>query len=151
MAENSLREQILVSVKSQLEKVKNAKTIIRTFPQLSDLDEFGMSQFPVIALVGGLPDPQETKWSGRSHHTVDKFHSLLAVSVWVYDHTGEEADTRLSELADDVWAQLWANPTLSSLGLRMELAFDPEVGHFPPYVAFKLTANFTYEHTTGGI
>ena len=79
MADNSKREQIILANKVLLETVSSITTVKRTLQSHSDLQEFAGPQFPLCAIVGRLPDPQEKK-SGRDV-VVDQLISELKIAI----------------------------------------------------------------------
>ena len=59
MAKNSKREQIIVYHVNMVSKIPSIKYVTRTQKSLSELAAFAITQFPVAAVVGGLPVPLE--------------------------------------------------------------------------------------------
>ena len=59
MAANSLRERILVQLVSTVSDVEAISTVRRTKQSYAKLKEFAVTQFPVVAIVGRLPQPLE--------------------------------------------------------------------------------------------
>lgn len=150
MGLNSTREQILDYHVTQLGRLGSITTVKRVLLSYSDLAQFAVTQFPVAAVVGGLPVPNE-KMSDRSRPTVDLIISDLSISTIVYIQDNEDPDQKLSEIADDVWVKLYSFPTYNSLALGTVLRFEPEPEYWNPYLAFKITSTVTYKHSTGGI
>ena len=86
MAKNSIREQILVyHEKYLIGKVKSISHVVRVMPKYSDLQNFAVPQFPVAAVVGRLPVPNE-KISSRDGSSVDLIISLLKIDNFIF-HT----------------------------------------------------------------
>ena len=151
MAKNSLREQILVYHKVKLlQKIGSIKTIIRTIPSYAELQNFAVTQSPLVAMVGKLPVPRE-KMSSRTRETVDIIISDLKIENYVYIQTREDQDTVISNIVDDVWVKCYSDPSYGGLVHGTLLEVTEDVGQWDPFVAFKLTSIITYKHSTGGI
>jgi len=150
MGTNSKREQILVYHAAQLGQLSSITTVKRTLQSYADLARFAVTQFPVAAVVGGLPVPNE-KMSGRVRSTVDVIISDLNVDTYIYIQDNENPDTKLSEVADDVWVKLYSFPTYNGLAFGTILNFEATPEYWEPYLAFKITSTVTYKHSTGGI
>jgi hypothetical protein len=152
VAENSKREQMLEALRLLFEDLDSLKTVQRIRPSFADLGNFASTQLPVLALVAGLPKPQE-KWSGRVQGTPDKFRSVLVCEMYVYALANVDPDSMVSNLADDIWAKLYSLPNLGMPNTVLQVEIEPtvSVGHFDPYVVFKMDAHITYIHGTGGI
>lgn len=151
MAKNSLRERILVYHEKQLlNKIKSISHVIRTIPSYSDLQQFAVTQFPLIAMVGKLPVPRE-KMSDRSREAVDVIISDLSIENFVYMQQREDVDSLISEIVDDVWTKCYSDPSYGGLVWGTTLEATGDVAYWDPFVAFKLISKITYKHTTGGI
>lgn len=160
MAEDSLREQIIVANLDKLKELITIKTFQRVRPAFNDLGNFSGEQFPVIATHAGLPKPVE-KVSSREPGRVDLFRSELLISLFCYAMENVDPDTKISDLADDIWAKLYEDVTLEAFGtnphtnqgLTLGLAISPEVqtGIWDPYIVFRMDCTYTYVHGTGGI
>ncbi len=155
MAANSKRERIIAKVVTLLETLATIETVVRRKQTYSELDDFAVTQLPVAAVVGRMP---KSSSSGVSTHisrrtSVDIVISELRIDVYVYAQDKETPDTTISDLADDLWALLYADQTLGMKGtvvsLRLELEENPE--YWEPFLAFKLTVVVKYKHDTGGI
>ena len=152
MAENSIREAILASLEDAMRKVALAKTITRTWPSFAAMENFSETEFPVIAVVGGLPDPAEYKRSARRKAGVEWFRSVLKVSIFLYDRsTTAKCDTRLSDLADEVWKKFWLEPTFGGYVEECSASFPELPETIDPYIASRMSVSLKYLHTTGGI
>lgn len=152
MASDSTREKIAAALKTAVAKITSVKTVTRTWPSLASLAQFGDPQFPVIAVVAGLPVPFEFKRSGRRPSTVDVVRSALRVSLYLYDRVAEDdGDSRLSDLADDVWAAVWADSTVGGLVDEFSASFPDEVATIDPYIVARLEVRVQYRHDTRGI
>jgi len=151
MASNSKREQILAKVKTPLEAVSAIETVERKPLQgISDLEAWPQTQLPLAVVLGGMPVPSE-KLSDRDIK-LDKVRSTLTATIVVYALDNENPDTKISNLADDVWAALYADMTLGfSWVLSIRLTPDADVAFWEPYAAFSIKAEITYIHTKGGI
>lgn len=151
MAKNSTREQILVyHEKYILKGIKGIAHVIRTLPAYSDLQSFASTQFPLVAMVGKLPVPRE-KMSSRDRSKVDLIISDLAIENYIYLMTREDQDTVISDLVDDLWAKCYSVPDYGGLVLGTVVEVTGDVVQWDPFVAFKITSNVAYKHTTGGI
>ena len=150
MAANSKRERIILADVAIVETIDAITTTVRTLQSYSDLESFAITQFPVAAIVGRLPVPNN-KHSRRYSAAVDQCISDLRVDIFVYFMNNEDADTQLSSLLDDLFAALYTNQSRNDLCLStvLELTENNEVWH--PFAAFKLTCVHTYQHDTGGI
>lgn len=150
MAENSKREQIILRVVEELEQVSSITTVVRKTPNLSDLNMFALTQFPVVAVLGRLPvaDPHI---SGRSKARADRFISSLTVDLFVYFQEREAPDSMISNLADDLWVKLNEDQTKNNLVISTLLKMTENPEYWDPFVAFNMVCNFKYVHTIGGI
>lgn len=154
MAEESKREQIVEYVVGEIEELREARTlghVTRTVPDLATLANFSPAQFPVVALAAGLPVVVGHKEHRQEGFLVDVFLSDLAITLFVFDMINEGVDTRLSFLADELWAKLHEDQTKGGLCYGCAVAFDPAPSYIRPYISFNLTATCNYQHTTGGI
>lgn len=150
MASNSIREQIIVAEKAVLETLTTIKTVSRTRIAFSDLDTIANTQLPMLALVGKLPKPVD-KLSSRQQGVPDKFISELGIDVYCYALANVDPDTMVSTLADDIWTQLFLDPTVGGLALETKITPEVQVGVWDPYIAFKMLCSITYIHGRGGI
>lgn len=151
MARNSIREQLLVyHVKYLIGKVNSIQTVVRTMPNVSDLQQFAVSQFPLAAVVGRVPVPQE-KISSRDGSAVDIIISNLRIDNFIYLQTREEPDSALSSIIDDVWVKCYSDVTYNGIALGTVLEVTEDVEYYDPYIAFRLTSIVKYKHSTGGI
>jgi len=150
MAENSTRERLILADIAIIEAMSpTIRTVKRTMQGHEDLQQFSGPQLPVAAVVGRLPVPIEHK-AGRNGQ-VDQIKSALAVDIFVYFQENEEQDKQLSNMLDEMWRELYTNPTRSGLCLVTALTPNPDYSAWAPYVAFQLTCNHHYIHTPGGI
>lgn len=152
MADNSRREQLLLKLVEELEELSAIKQVTRVQPNtLDDIRRYSSQQMPLVAVIGGVPQPREHK-SSRHSGGVDIVISDLMVELFIYFMDNKTPDSTLSSLLDDIWARLYSNQTL---GFKFchGLTINPkvEVAAWAPYVAFSLSVTITYQHTTGGI
>jgi len=150
MGTNSVREQLILEVKDRLGELAGIKTVMRVMPEYSDLQSFAVTQFPAIAIVGRLPLPVQKK-SSRRPAGVDTFLSQLSLDLYCYLMVNENVDTEISDVLDDIWAKLYADPTRGGLATETEVTMEDNVVYWPPFAAFKVIAKITYQHDTGGI
>lgn len=150
MAANSQREQIIVYNVDLIKTLPSIKTVIRTKQSYSQLQQFAVTQLPLVAVVGRLPKPVE-KVSSRTRVKIDLIISELAIDFFVYFQETVSPDERLSFLADDIWAKLYLDETMGDLVIGTLLTVDEEPEYWDPFVAFRVTATVKYKHTTGGI
>ena len=155
MAINSIREQILQYWIDKFEagedeRTRSFKEIKRMLPNEAELLEFSGSQLPLLAMTGGLPVP-EPLTSGRIQSVRRVFLSKLEVEFTCFAMDNVTPDSTLSDLADDIWVTLYANPTCGGLAIELDVIPEPVVGIWDPYVIFKMTCNIKYKHTIGGI
>jgi len=151
MAKNSKREQILVyHEKYLIGKVKSISHVVRVMPVYSDLQNFAVTQFPLAAVVGRLPVPKE-KISSRDGSAVNVIISSLNIDNYIYLQERENPDSVISEIVDDVWAKCYSNVTYGGLVLSTTLEVTENIEYWDPFIAFKLTTEVVYKHSTGGI
>ncbi len=152
MADNSRREQLLLKLVEALEEISAIRQVTRVQPNtLDDIRRYSSQQMPLVAVIGGVPQPREHK-TGRGPGGVDVVISDLMVELFIYFMDNKNPDSTLSSLMDDIWAKLYSNQTLGfkfCQGLR--ISPKVEIAAWSPYVAFSLSATITYHHTTGGI
>lgn len=153
MANDSKRECIIRTVMDELESLSIIKTVVRGKKTHQDLQQFALPQFPVAAVVGGLPRPVEKK-SSRVRGGVDLIKSTLAISVFVYDQVNvidDDTEEKISSIADDVWRVLYADPLKNNLCLETLLTIEDDPEYWEPFLAIRIVVNSIYLHTTGGI
>lgn len=150
MAENSIREQLILSDIAIAESISAISVVVRTIQTYSDLQSFAITQFPVAAIVGRLPIPAN-KFSGRIKSSIDQVISNLRVDLYVYFMNNENSDSMLSNLLDDMWVALHTNPTRNNLCLTTRLEMTEDIQIYAPYGAFRITCVHEYKHDTGGI
>lgn len=150
MANDSKREQIILHVISEIEEIDSIKTVVRKMQAHSDLQEFAVTQFPVVAVVGRLPVPAEHV-AGRGAGRADRMISELAVDLYIYFQDVVSPDSTVSCLADDLWAKINVDQTKNKLVISTLLRMTENPEYWAPFVAFKMSCNFKYVHTIGGI
>lgn len=156
MAEGSKRELIILELISNIEDISSINTVERVRPSFADLGSFAETQLPLVAIVGKLPRPVP-KRSGRETGIMDKFISDLEIDLFCYAMDNVNPDSKVSDLADDLWAKIYSDPILITddylKGLALEVIVMPEiqVGIWDPYVVFKMVCTYKYVHGTGGI
>lgn len=153
MAENSKRERLIKEVINRMKTVPVIDVVRRAKQTRASLQEFALPQFPIAAVVGGLPKPVEKK-SSRRVAGVDLITSTLPIEIYVYDmynQIDDDLDSKVSSMADDIWKVLYAEPTYGGLAIQtlLTIQYDPE--YWDPFLAFNLTVNIKYLHTTEGI
>jgi hypothetical protein len=153
VAENSKRERLIKEVINRMKTVPVIDVVRRAKQTRASLQEFALPQFPIAAVVGGLPKPVEKK-SSRRVAGVDLITSTLPIEIYVYDmynQIDDDLDSKVSSMADDIWKVLYAEPTYGGLAIQtlLTIQYDPE--YWDPFLAFNLTVNIKYLHTTEGI
>lgn len=152
MAENSIRERILVGMKEDVEELPSIKTVIRRQPSdIEELNKYAAPQFPLVSIVGGVPIPVEHRKTTEKGNKVDIFISELRVETFFYFMNREEPDTQLSNILDDFWVLMYGDQTRGGLALSTDLEPRVEIAVWDPYVAFSVVVKITYIHETGGI
>jgi hypothetical protein len=150
VADNSLREQIIKYIEERLNTLSSIKTVQRVQPTEEELQNFASTQFPVIAIIGGIPQPVAHR-SSRSSGGHDQFKSELKLKMFIYFMDATTPDTTISYLLDDIWKLLYADQTLGGLVSELSLEPDKPVAVWRPYAAFSMECILTYYHTTEGI
>lgn len=150
MGAGSKREQIILQLKSELEEISSIKTVQRIRPSLDELSSFSSAQLPLIAMESGLPLPVQKK-SSRLQGNVDTFISKLEIKVVCYALENVDPDSLISNLADDMWAKIYADPRHNNLCLETEIEPQIQTAIWHPYIAFYFKVSLLYDHTTGGI
>lgn len=156
MAANSKRELIILELVNNIEDISSINTVERVRPNFADLGNFAETQLPLVAVVGKLPKPVP-KRSGRQTGIVDKFISDLEIDLFCYAMENVNPDSKVSDLADDLWAKIHSDPTLitddylKGLTLQVDVMPEIQVGIWDPYVVFKMVCIYKYVHTIGGI
>lgn len=150
MGTNSKREQIIKAVKAELEDVASIRTVQRKLPTYEDLKNFAITQMPVVAMVSGLPvpvpHPNYRVVGGR-----DLFVSEITIGLYCYFQERTDPDTELSNLLDDIWAELYSDPTKGGLVIETTLKPHMHQDFWDPFYAFKVDLILKYSHSTGGI
>ncbi len=148
MASDSKRERILQDVISAVGALSWVGAVVREQPaDPGDLADYAQSQFPLVAVVGQLPKPKQTRRAGKGR----EFVSELEIGLFVYAMEAQTPDERVSSLADDLWAACLADPGRGGLALDTEVLPETEKATYTPYVAFSLVLNTTYTHDASGI
>ena len=150
MATDSIREQIIKYHESQLKSLNSITTVTRVMPTFEEVLNFAVTQFPVAAIVSGLPVPSE-KMSSRNRSDVDIIISDLKIDTFVYVSDNVNPDEKMSSVANDVWVKLYSFPTYNALAFGTILNFSGRPEYIKPILAFKITSTVTYKHSTGGI
>lgn len=150
MTANSIRERLILSDIELLSGLDSIKTITRVMQSHSDLADFALTQLPVAAVVGRLPQITN-KFSRRNRATIDQCSSRLSVDIYVYFLNNENSDIQLSDMLEEIWKIMNTNPTRGSLCLGTTVDFTEQTEIFRPYGAFKVTINHDYIHDLGGI
>jgi hypothetical protein len=149
MAANSKREQIILADIAIVKAMAGIKTVKRTLQSYSDLQNFAGPQLPAVAVVGRLPVP-ENKFSSRSGQ-VDQCISRLRVDLYSYALANEDMDSLISSLMDDLWVELYKDPTRNNLVMNTYLEVNEEIEFWPPFIAFQISCIHQYKHSTEGI
>jgi len=152
VAANSRREQLLLALVAALGTITAIKQVTRVQPTtLDDIRRYSSGQMPLIAVIGGVPQPRE-HMSGRGPGGVDVILSEMRADLFIYFMDNKTPDSTLSSIMDDIWAKIYEDQTLS-LNFCTGITIDPkvEIAAWPPYVAFSLSTVINYHHTTGGI
>jgi len=150
MAANSMREQIIVYVKGKVEELASIKTVSRVRQTYSQLQQFAVTQLPLVAVVGRLPHPVE-KVSSRTKVKIDLIISELLIDLYVYFQDNVTPDETLSNLLDDLWVKLYSDEAMGNLVISTLLSVDEQPEYWEPFVAFRMMVKVKYKHTTGGI
>lgn len=151
MAANSIREQIIAGVVTEISDLSTIKTIERVQPNdLSELTNYAQTQLPLCVIIGGVPQP-DPHFVGKASGANDVFISDLKLDLYVYFIAREDADTELSSLLDDLWVLLQNNQRRDGLALSTTITPNMEVASWDPYLAFMISAIVRYKHTIGGI
>jgi len=149
MAANSIRERLILADKAILDGLSFIKTVERRLPSYKDLQNFALTQLPVAAIVGRIPKPNN-KVSSQTGQ-VDQILSQLRVDIFVYLQENENADSAISSYLDDMWPELYADPTRGGLCMFTALEAKEDTETWQPFVAFQITCIHQYKHSTGGI
>jgi len=151
MGTNSIRERLIVADAELIEKITTIKTVRRSMQMYADFKQFTTQQFPVAAVVGRLPVPDFHLVRQTGH--VDYCISELRVDVYIYFHQQdiEKMDTEISDIVEDLWVQLFTDPTRGGLCITTQVTMDENIGVLRPYAAFNLIVSHQYQHTIGGI
>ena len=153
MATNSTREQILVQVKAVLEAITAVGSVERkVVASVSELKQIPSPLFPVICMTAGLPVPKgggyvTLRESGQS----SKIRSILSINLRTYGLDKLEPDTAISTLAEDIWDELYHDPTVDSLAESVTVKLQRETLFFEPFYRFDMIYNVEYIHDTDGI
>lgn len=159
MAENSKREQIIQYWVNKFKAGETSatgrfKVIKRMRLGLEEIEDYSIEQLPLLSIVAKLPRPVAHNTS-RIAGGGDVFLSVLSIDFIVYTSDNQTPDSLISDMADDLWTTLYSDPTSGSkpdeLTTKLVISPEPVVGHWPPFVIFKMVADFSYYHTTGGI
>ena len=153
MAANSIREQILVQVKAVLEAITAIGSVERkVVASVSELKQIPFPLFPVICMTAGLPVPK-----GRGYVTLresgqsSNLRSILSINLRTYGLDKLEPNTAISTLAEDIWDELYDDPTVDSLAESVTVKLQGETLFFEPFYRFDMIYDVEYIHDTDGI
>lgn len=149
MAANSLRERIILADKALVESITAVKATKRLLPERAELKKLPNTNFPLAAVVGRIPMPTDHKEDREGDR--DQFISKLKVDVLVYFVQRLDSDTQISNFLDDFWKVLYTDQRRGGLVLDTKLIPTEKTNTWKPYVAFRVTIEHNYLHTTGGI
>lgn len=149
MAENSIREQLILSNESLLTSLGIFNGIKRVRLSHSDLSEFAHPQFPVLAIVGGLPQPDPHEVSRGVPK--DIFQMKLVIQLFVYIHERNDFDTMISSIMDDMWRILHTDQTRGNLTYETIIKPAKDVYAYAPYAGFQMLIEHKYQTGIGGI
>lgn len=148
VAENSKREQIILASKAILSTLPEVKTVVRSLQTYAELNTFAGTQLPLCALVGKLPAPKEKRTDRTGK--VDQIISELKIDVITYFQAYSKEDTEISTLGDTIFGALYMDQYRGGLVLSTAVKPLEKTNIWRPFVAFQMTIEHTYLHTTGG-
>ena len=146
MAQNSIRERILENIRQTVEETDVFKTVLRVFTK--DIDSFAETQFPVAVIEGGLPDPSPHFSKTKTGGIPAQFKSMLPVWIYVFAKENINPDSVISDLSDELWKGLYADPKRGGLALATVIQPETNVMILPPYVRFGFKCDVYYIHDT---
>jgi len=153
MAENSIREQILLYTKAKLKDIEGIVKVQRKQPaDMSELKEYSELEFPLICMVGSLPDPMAHEQTRGPVLTIrDLFLSDMSIlmTTWLMDN--EEPDSKVSFYLDEIWRTFYADQEFGGLIEGLSLHPRVDVVIWEPYVGFNVEMKVQYYHGIGGI
>ncbi len=149
MADNSIREQLLVKNKELIDSLGVFNAVKRCRLTHADLCNFAQTQFPVAAIIGGLPMP-------KPHEAMrgvpkDVFIMDLEIQIYVYLHILDDFDSLISSVADDLWRILHVDQSRGDLAFETLIKPAKPIHLYSPYAGFQFLINHKYQTTTGGI
>lgn len=150
MAADSKRERIINFVIDEIRSLETVKHVMRKQPSYNDLKLFSNMQFPAVAVVAGLPVPDE-KEPARSSAGHDRIISSLDIKVFCYLQDRVNPDAMISNLLDDLFSKLYEDKTKGGLVISTVLKPMETTEYWDPYGAFCLVVKTKYSHTIGGI
>lgn len=151
MAENSIADQIVSAIESELKTLASLKTVTRKPPAQGDFEKFSSGQLPIAVIMGGLP--AVTSAAARKV----KFKSILPISINVFIRDNVSPGTSIYDVADDIWAMLMNLPRddkgayLNGLVLDYEVIPEQVFDIDPPYVSFRYDIEVSYIHSNRSI
>lgn len=149
MSYESKRERIILSDIELLENIPEITTVKRTIQTFEELKNFAITQFPVVAVVGGLPKPINK--TNKRNGEVDQIISVLEVNLFVYFQENDDMDSEISNLLEEIWVKLYENQSRNGLCLSTTLEPEPNQQFWSPFVAFNISIKHEYCHDTEGI
>jgi len=145
------REEALNFIDSLISAMDEFKTVERKRLEYSALERYANTQFPVVSIVGSLPDFINKRETRTKNEIVEVITSKLTVEFYVYFQDNVTPDTSISTYASLLFAKLYANQSLGGVVQSSVLKFGRTPQYWEPYVAFNLTAEYSYFQLTGGI
>ncbi len=143
----SKRESILQDLTTVAQGLPWVRTVVRRQPaDPGSLKAYAQTQFPVLAVAGGLPTVVRERRAGLGR----EYRSELPVTLTVYAMELATPDADVSSMASGLWTAMLADPTRGGAALNCEPL--PYLGHevTPPYVVFgfKLRVTYLHDHTS---
>lgn len=153
MATNSIREQIILQVKTVLEGVSAVNLVRRkVIASLTELHEIPFPSFPVVCISAGLPVPLNGAYVKlREIGDFAKVRSLLSINLRTYGIDRESPDTAISSLAEDIWDALYADPTVNSKAEGVRVIPIKDVLFIEPFYRFDMIYEVEYIHDTDNL
>jgi len=153
MAANSIRERILLDIKSTLEAVSAIGMVKRkVVGDVSELKEIPANQFPVVFMTAGLPVPKSGGFvTLRESSQSSAVRSILSVQLRTYGFSYAAPDSGISTVAEDIWDVLYADPTVNGLAEGVTVIPQKNTMFFEPYYRFDIIYDVEYVHDTDNL
>lgn len=145
----SIAKSIVDDIVQTLEGISEfTGRVYRKLPTFEELKTFAETQFPCVAVVSHLPEPQQYEYhpQGRKEKwPLFRVQTQFIVRLHVYDNVAADPTSRALDLYDLIFAALLVDNTRGGLVDLTEI-FPEDLGYWDPYLAMIIEVRMEYKH-----